>query len=513
MTTPLRILALASLATIICGPTVDAHALSPAQVNLDGGRTSVALSIGHEGSTGVLALNSTTTSPLTPDLSFNPNHSPYTYPVGASQDGGFRVFAEPTGYFLAGSHTDGGSSSYNGFIWKMPLNGVGGSFFDPELPFVPVDVAHVGNTSKYYFTGAYRPSATADYDFGIYCFDLLAHGPCSGFGNNGSGLAVIAIDSNGFHNDFPVKIVAYGTSALFIAGTSASAAGLGNLDVSVAAIDPTLGNPIAGFGNRSGNPGTVVYGFDLTTNGADRTLNVLVTSNADRGGHRVYVVGETQVSANGNDTDGFILALDANTGAKASGFGVAGAKFVYNDLGTTNKQDAIDAAAITRDGQLAMTGHSTDDDGNRILSLAEVDTNGVYRDNFCGGGHCVFPLLTTYDVPVAIVERSGTRDLVVATTLHDDFGTGADGHPFQAVAQFGRTGNALHALAVVPDYTSAIAPDSATSSDLLVDLVSGDILLAGTSKSGALGAQDYDMTLSRFIDTDTIFANQFETVF
>jgi hypothetical protein len=37
--------------------------------------------------------------------------------------------------------------------------------------------------------------------------------------------------------------------------------------------------------------------------------------------------------------------------------------------------------------------------------------------------------------------------------------------------------------------------------------------MAGTRKSAQLGSSDYDMTLTHFIDTDTIFANQFETVF
>jgi hypothetical protein len=57
-----------------------------------------------------------------------------------------------------------------------------------------------------------------------------------------------------------------------------------------------------------------------------------------------------------------------------------------------------------------------------------------------------------------------------------------------------------------------VAPANSTPSDVLIAF-DGSVFMAGTRKSGNLGANDYDMTLTHFIDTDTIFANQFETVF
>lgn len=496
----------ATLCALVC---VAASARAPALGRAADENADLSTSPGADDPTAIFGMDGATTSPLTLDPSFNSSHMAFTENQGTSTDGSFRVFSRVNGYYLVGYHSDTGGGPYKAFIWNVPINGNAGSFGTYTLPFYPVDAVNLAGTSKFYFTGAYQSAPSSDYDFGVYCLDFSTGGPCAGFGNSGVGLDVIPIDSNGFHDDFPVKIVAYGSSALFIAGTSASSAGLGNLDVSVAAIEPTFGDPIASFGNRPGAPGTVVVGFDRTANGADRTTNLLVTSNSYLGGHRVYVVGESQFSADGRDTDGFILALDATTGARVDGFGGAGVQFIYNDLGQTNKQDVVDAVTITRDSQLAMAGHSTNDNNGKILFLAEVDTNGNRVSAFCGNSNCLVPLVSTYDVPADIVERSGTRDLVVASTLHAD-SLFEDHHAFQTVQQFGRSGDVRHAVASV-DVPSAIAPSDSTVSSLLID-IHGAILLAGTAKSGNLGADDYNMTLTRFIDNDSIFANQFESV-
>lgn len=436
--------------------------------------------------------------------------------ANGNSDRNLRVFSSIFGYWLVGYHTNASSGTYYGFVSAINSDGTPNTPFGTGgqlkavVPFYPVDVAYQPLTSKFYFVGPYRASSTADYDFGVYCLDGSTGQPCSGFGNSGVGLSVTPVDSNGFHNDFPVKIL-YSSNTLYIIGTSDSAGGLANLDVSVAAIDSTLGSPLAGFGNNPDSPGTVVYGFDHTTNGVDRSTNLLVTSASSPGGHRLYVVGETQISTNGNDTDGFVLALDPATGQRDAGFASNGLRDVFADLGATNKEDEIDAIAQTRDGQIVMAGHSKDDDGNEQLLLAELDANGNYVSSFCGGGHCSgIRALTTYEVPVGISERTATRDLVVGMTIHDDFGAGADGHAMQAVLQFGRTGNPLHAIQVMDFAATDGATQDSSLADLLID-ASDRVLAAGTRRWSST-TNDYDMTLTRMIDTDTIFANQFENV-
>lgn len=427
-----------------------------------------------------------------------------------------RIYPSVSGYWLAGARSLGGSG-YQAFIASIGTDGTPNLGFGASgvlraaLPFFPLDVANKPNTNRFYYAGYYQTSPSADFEFAVYCLEGTDGTPCSGFGSVTAGLEIYPIDNSGAHNDF-VSRIAYHGGRIYLVGTASADSSDDDRDIAIAVADAETGQLLPTFGNRPGRPGTMVFPIDYVTGGTDLAHDVKVTDAGGPGGHRIYILGETQRSTDGNDTDGIVLALNADTGLLDTTFANNGRRVVYADLGATVKKDELRAMTITRDGDIVFAGSSMDDNGYRYPLLSKSDIDGYSISGFCGNvnGTCAEPhALSTYQAAIGIAERSGTRDLVLLTAIKDDF-SGGDGHYLTNVVQLGRNGSALHGLAFIDTTGSGSVRRGTNPASLYID--SDNRVLVAATRTWSATPADYDMLLARFVDTDTIFADQFETV-
>jgi uncharacterized delta-60 repeat protein len=431
-----------------------------------------------------------------------------TYQTNDANDAteiGLRVFpTDDGGYWLVGYHVLSGA--YTTFIAKIDAYGNYDTGWGNQgranlpVPFPIVDVAKDPGGATFYFTGAHVVPGASDTDFGVYCIDAGGSGatPCDFFGDNG--LTNIAIDVNGAHNDYPVRIVATVIGELYVVGNSDTNNGTGvNWDVSVAALSGIDGTITQSFGSN----GKVTHALDHVARGGDFANDIVVDENFLLPTHRIYVVGSTQHVA-ANDTDAFVMALSPSTGALDTTFNGTGIHEVYADLGTTNKQDMFNRVKVLRDHSVVAAGQSRDDADNEMMLVAKFTTTGTYSTSFCGAGHCIEPIYTDYVMPSGIAERANTRDLVFSLDVNT-FGTV---HRAQAAIEYGSSGNMQHAFNVFDYSASSGTTPYSSSIDVMIDSA-GRFLIAGR-RLWTTTASDYDMTLVRTLPNDTIFADGVE---
>ncbi|MEO6688407.1 MAG: hypothetical protein ABIS07_12430, partial [Dokdonella sp.] len=369
------------------------------------------------------------------------------------------------------------------------------------VPFPIADVAKDPGGATFFFTGAHIVPGASDTDFGVYCIDAGGSGatPCDFFGDNG--LTNIAIDVNGAHNDYPRRIVATTIGELYVVGTSDTNNGSGvNWDVSVVALSGLDGTPNINFGTN----GAVTHAIDHVVRGGDYVDDIVVDENFLLPTYRIYVVGETQ-HPSANDTDAFIMALRPSTGALDTTFYSSGIHEVFADLGTTNKQDMFNRVRVLRDHSVVAAGQSRDDSDDELLLVAKFTPTGALDTSFCGAGHCVEPLLTSYVLPTGIIERANTRDLVFSLDLKTIIAP----HRAQAAIEYGSSGNTQHAFNIFDYNAYSNTPQYSSSNDAIIDSL-GRFLIAGR-RLWTTTASDYDMTLVRTLPNDTIFANGLES--
>lgn len=436
---------------------------------------------------------------------------------GDDAEYGIRTFlSRDSGYaYLVGRHVRSSGAPNDAFIVRITPNGSPDSTFGNNgkmyvsVPFPIADVA-MDPSGIFYFTGPIVTPPFTDKDFAVYC--VVDDGtPCDGFGTNG--LAKKAIDINGQHDDVPWGIVYDALGSVFVFGFSNTAASGTNEDVAVVKFNATTGGIKPGFGNHGG---AAVLGFDLTANGSDIPYAALLTYPASpTGAYRLYVAGSVDRGA--NDTDGFVIALDPSTGAYDTAFH-NDPVIVHTDLGTTIKFDTFTSMTELHDGHLLLAGYAQDDAGDEKLMLAKLNAAGGGKDtSFCGGGSCVneliagtgalaFPL-SHFVYTRGIAERPGNHDLVLSLTVKNDVFSGSDGHVYQEAVEIGPSGNSLRTWTAL-DYAATSTPRDSYTNSILVDN-DNRVLITG-SRQWNSATSDWDMTLARLVDTDTIFVNSFE---
>lgn len=424
-----------------------------------------------------------------------------------SRDGGYA--------YVVGRHVRSSGAPNDAFIVRIKPDGGADTSFGSNgkkyvsVPFPIADVA-MDPGGVFYFTGPIVTPPFTDSDFAVYC--VVDDGtPCDGFGSNG--LTIKAIDLNGHNNDVPWGIVYDALGSVFVFGYSNTAGSGTNDDVAVVKFNATTGAIVQTFGNHAG---AAVFGFDYATDGSDIPYAALLTYPASPTGvYRLYVAGSLQ-RGDANDTDGFVIALDPSTGAYDTAFH-NGPVIVYADLGATIKYDAFTSLTELHDGHLLLAGDAQDDAGDYKLLLAKLNATGGGKDGaFCGGGSCVNELVTGngafsfplshFVYPRGVAERPGNHDLVLALTVKNDVLSG-DNHVFQEAVEIGPGGNGLRTWTAL-DYTATSTPRDSYPYSILVD--NGNRVLVTGSRQWNSATGDWDMTLARLVDTDTIFVDSFE---
>lgn len=432
-------------------------------------------------------------------------------------DSALRVFpASGGGYWMTGWH--GGATTAN-FLAIARLKADGSydtSWGDSGSKTIATTMKSVLDVAKgpgdvFYFAGTRTIGSATDLDIEIDCVDSDA-APCSGFGS--SGVQSIALDlgaDSQNRDDIPRRIVWFGSQLYVVGDTDTGAGGTKNKAGFAIHLNPTTGARDMAFGNVPAHAGVFVYNPDHVQNGRDVVNGVLAYSPSPFA-YRLILVGERQEAPGDGNTDGFVLSVDGVTG-RPDGFID---DYVYADLGA-KKQDRLTHVLMRRNGGFVVAGVAVNDGESPVqyeLLMAAYKANGALDYDFGTVFNMQHALVVSgTNIPYGLAERADTRDLVVGIDIKDDFG--GDGHPMQAVVQFGRHGIfPLHALSVL-DFTAFSAADRSSSGKGLFLDDANRVVTAGTrcwkqEQAGPIRfCSDLDMTGARFVANDTIFASHF----
>lgn len=418
-------------------------------------------------------------------------------------------FCTLTGYYVAGRRKLA-SGDWLGIVVRRTISGdlddtFGGGGWISHANFAEVNDFAMLN-DRVYFAGTRMVAGKET--FAVACMELNTAADCPGFVSPNESFATHGATGNAIAK----RIVANTANGLLVAGYVSTARGR---EIAVARFDATTGALIGQFNGDGLMTSLPSWVANIGGNDVDIYDMALAPASA-AGGARVYIAGTVKRTA--TDYDGFILALHPGTGSGISGWSPMPAIYVEDD-NTGNKKDAITAIAVQRNGQLAMTGWSeTDTPNERRLILSRLNIDGTDDHGFCDGAvTCVRNDsgvgVVDDDWPVAIAERAGNRDLVVALTHN---GSNAnDPHPRQSVWQFGSSGNVKHASQVM-DYADSQGGTAQQRWSSSGGMWIGNAGLGGTGSEviAIAGTRkwddtDYDMTLSHLIANDSIYADQF----
>ncbi|ANB16292.1 hypothetical protein [Dokdonella koreensis] len=413
-----------------------------------------------------------------------------------------RVFkASDGGYWLAGIHGTGINEPPRVAIAKLRADGTldtsyrgTGKHTAPSGMDMVYDVAKgIGDTL--YFAGSYTHPVAGDIDFGILCLD--ADGDrCEGFGANGFQSVPFDLGTGTEHvNDVPARIIsAY--SALYVAGSCGSGSGSNYNDaICITKLSATSGTIDSGFATN----GRYHRNFDMGGNLRD-TITDIVAYSPSPGAVRLAITGDVK-RGGPTDIDGFVATVDGISG-QAVPFG-PGHVFISVDLGTS-KEDHMTRLLRRANGGFVVAGYAIDDTQTPVqaqMVLVAYRADGSPDTGFGPGGMVHRLVMSGTNKPFGLVERPGNRDLVVGLNMRADlFG---DSHPIVGLLQVGANGGPQHAAAVL-DFPGSSAPVESIGNDLIH--TDGAIVSAGSRKWSGL---DLDMTISRHIATDSLFADRF----
>ena len=450
---------------------------------------------------------------------------------------------DPDFAFTGGKDTFsvGGASKQERVVALLPSSGAAAGYWVVSLAAQPlvstVVLTHVtdqgGNagtqiTPLLNITGVVAATIAEDYaherifllgsapggaaDFGVECLDVHNgdfHGDCANF-SPATGYTRIDFAQGGTPYDFP-SCIAYYNGSVFVAGRVNIAPDPGDVHfaIGVAKLSAGSGALVTTWGNLTPSKGFFIKALNYTTNGADTPRAILATR-PDPDGARVdvFVAGTAQAGA--NDTDGWIMAIDDDLteGAQLDPQWNSGnARRIFYDLGSTNKQDEITAMTQRHNGNLLVTGIAYRDDTNDLI-LGEIKPNGALLTSFNGGGLNHAQWTSFNQIPVAIAERPGAGNFVVAST--DSYGLAAT--PLVAgLAQFTANGTKVMASNFLNYAASDPSKNSTHGGGMIVD-AKNRVIFAGwfLATPGGVPTSDTDDEFIAGLEADdTIFANDF----
>lgn len=465
---------------------------------------------------GLAALTEITGSLVPSDLAV-----PSTFSTGtadfngadSNRESAMRVFPiSGGGYWLVGRHAANSSLLPNYPVLTVAKFLADGSFdptyhgngrkrFDTPLVFI-VDVAR-GPGDSIYALGTYQQPGFTDTDFGVYCVDSDGD-PCAGFGSNGFTSIPLDLGSGtDRHTDSPARII-YAYGSLYLAGYSdTGSASIANYALAVVKLSAASGLRDSGFGGDAGHPGVFHHNIDFLPNGFD-SVNDLIAYSPAPFEVRLVLVGTTQrAQLAGEDTDGFIGAINGISGQIDQLFAASGFTYTSVDLGSDHK-DGLDRVIRRANGSFVAAGRAKDASATPIqyeLVLTAFRANGTIDPSFGTGGLYHSLALSGTNRPFGLAERAQNRDIVVGINILDDlFG---DSHPMQGVIQFDSSAHTQHAIAVA-DFSGT--PKATYGADLVIE---DNVVATAGFRVWNSANKDWDMTIVRYVATDSIFADRF----
>ncbi|MEO7063122.1 MAG: hypothetical protein ABI082_05015 [Dokdonella sp.] len=436
---------------------------------------------------------------------------------GHTHDTGMRTFYRCQGfpcvpyYYVVGNHFNG--TAYDVLVAKTTLDGTpvtnwgnGGKLTVPTSMTIR-DVTIDGASGRLYFVGA-QSFLTPDQQFSVFCLDLATGASCVGFGNlHGPGGDYQLIDFNlgASNTDVATRVLFDPAGFLYVAGYADSAVGyqiaVAKLSVTDGALVPTFD----GDGRATFNFGSIPSGRDVNVFDMALLPPSIVTI-----GEQLILVGNIKVSA--TNYQGYLVGIDTANGSLASSVAVNNPDI--------SQSAAVTAVVVLHAGDIAMAGTAdTSVAGQPALLLARMHASGVlsFDAGFCGSGICTKALTGAglgnqwkNTRPSAIAERSNNRDLVIGLTAGTwtyDFVNGTYAlSQKQVVQQYGASGMTLHASQEMAFPAVTVGDAAASSAGMLVD--SNSVMLTG-SRVWSTANDDVDITVTRLLANDTIFADQF----
>ena len=337
-----------------------------------------------------------------------------------------------------------------------PTYGVGGKqFADTGIGQIR-DAIVVGD--RFYVAGIHYLDTPGLGDAGVACF--LSDGtPCAGFGD--AGTVELALAAPGFNSD--AARILHRDGALYVVGnTDPGGANGHSSDIVVAKLDANTGALDAGFGDGSGPlAGSRIYNPDLIADGNDFAYAAAFAANGD-----VLVGGSAQGD---RGSEGYVLAIDAATGAPDSVFGNAG--YVTYSLVTGVHFDdlSIHAIQVAADGRILAAGNANHDDEffNTLTEvlLVSLQPDGTPTPGFGVAGVSHVGVGINTSVTDLAVRANG--DLVVSTPSNGLAPDPYNGDTLQSIVQFDASGSGPTATVSI-EYPSLVTPQGWPMS-LLVD--------------------------------------------
>jgi uncharacterized delta-60 repeat protein len=208
---------------------------------------------------------------------------------------------------------------------------------------------------RFYIAGVHLLTSSGPSIMGVAC--LEADGSyCAGFGD-AEGTVTIAANEPGMSSE-ALRILQR-DGALYVVGTTdpgggdfghSSAIAVAKLEAATGALDET-------FGDGTGPlPGTAVFDPNLIPAGMDYAYATAFASNGD-----LLVGGSAQTDAS-QGSNGYVLALDATTGALDTGFGTEGYAYFSLHIGVHYDQTIVRALKVLDDGRIIVAGDANHDD-------------------------------------------------------------------------------------------------------------------------------------------------------
>jgi len=431
------------------------------------------------------------------------------------------LYVKERGYYLAVRRKHYDTGLYDALIGKIKLDGTLDTTFGTNgwqgITTPPIasisDAAFDEATDRMYFIGSLSVAGTVE-DFAVRCRNIKTVNPCDGVGS----LASVAFNLGGSNRDVAQRVIlepGHGSTPpyLYVAGYVDSASGR---RIGVVKLNAATGAPVTDFGPDGKRVYLPPAGLQ---SGSDVNVFAMALAPAEApGGSRLYLAGNVKMSADGDDYDGYVLALNPVNGNGVTGFGSW--QYIAHELDNPGRRkDSVTAIAVQRNGKLALAGWSeilVPPDQRMILGRLNADGSKDlgFCDNLgvCPRGTASGPT----DEPTAIVERPDNGDLVVALKRNQ---TSGDHHPVQFVLQYDASGNALHAQQAL-DFAAAsgqaqwsrpagIALDT-TPTVFDTPNAKRDLVVSGTRKWAEAGIlRNFDPTLTRLLENDSIFADAF----
>lgn len=358
------------------------------------------------------------------------------------------------------------------------------------------DAVRVGD--RFYVAGIHYLDTPGLGDAGVACI-LLDGSPCAGFGVDGT--AELALAAPGFNSD--AARVLYRDGSLYVVGNTDPGGANGHSSaIVVAKLDANTGALDTGFGDGSGPlPGSRVYNPDLVADGYDFAYAAAFAANGN-----VLVGGSAQGD---RGSEGYVLAIDAETGAPDAAFGDAGYAMYSLNTGVHFDDLSIHAIQVANDGHIVAAGNANHDDESfntlTEVLLVSLQPDGTPTPGFGVAGVSHIEVGINTSVTDLVVRANG--DLVVSTPSNGITPNPYNGDTLQSIVQFDASGNGPTATVSI-EYPSMVTPQGWPMT-LLVD--SNDRVLVGGFRLWDFNfpIPDSDHVVARLM-RDSIFNDGFD---